>query len=35
MTVSDRNQRVGPPATIIVNMAGAIHSISIAVEAYS
>lgn len=35
MTVSDRALRKGPPATISVNLAGAIHSIDIGVEAYS
>lgn len=35
MTVSDRALRKGPPATIEANLAGAIHSINIGVEAYS
>jgi hypothetical protein len=35
MTVSERAQRIGPPATVKVNLAGAIHSITINVEAYS
>lgn len=34
MTVSDRSKRIGPPAHIKVNLAGAIHSIDIAVEAF-
>jgi hypothetical protein len=35
MTVEERAARVGPPATVVVNMAGAIHSVAINVEAYS
>lgn len=35
MTVSDRAQRIGPPAQIKLNLAGAIHSLSINVEAYA
>lgn len=35
MTIADRANRVGPPAVIKVNLAGAIHSIDISVEAYS
>lgn len=34
-TVSDRAQRIGPPQTIDVNLAGAIHSIAIGVNAFS
>lgn len=35
MTVSDRAQRIGPPAQIKLNLAGAIHSLTINVEAYA
>lgn len=35
MTVSDRAGRIGPPMTIDLNLAGAIHSIAINVNAYS
>lgn len=35
MTASDRAQRIGPPARIDANLAGAIHSIAINVNAYS
>lgn len=35
MTVSDRAKRIGPPAVVKANLAGAIHSLSISVEAYS
>lgn len=35
MSVSDRAQRIGPPAQIKLNLAGAIHSLSINVEAYA
>lgn len=35
MTVADRAARVGPPCVISVNLTGAIHSIDIAVNAYS
>lgn len=35
LTVSDRASRKGPPATINANLAGAMHSIDIGVEAYS
>ena len=35
MSASDRARRIGPPATIIANLAGAIHKISINVEAYA
>lgn len=35
MTVADRAARIGPPCTIIANLAGAIHSITLNVEAYS
>lgn len=35
LTVSERASRIGPPATIKLNLAGAIHSINIGVEAYS
>lgn len=35
LTVSDRALRKGPPATVEVNLAGAMHSIEIGVEAYS
>ncbi len=34
-TVSDRAQRIGPPFVINVNLAGAIHSIDIAVNAFA
>lgn len=34
-TVSDRSDRVGPPFVIDLNLAGAIHSIAINVNAYS
>lgn len=34
-TVSDRTDRIGPPFTIDVNLAGAIHSIAININAYS
>ncbi len=35
MTVSDRAQRVGPPFTVNVNLAGAIHSVDITVNAFA
>lgn len=35
MTVADRADRIGPPFVIDVNLAGAIHSIAINVNAYS
>lgn len=35
MSASDRAQRIGPPAQIKLNLAGAIHSLSINVEAYA
>lgn len=35
MTASDRAQRIGPPARVDLNLAGAIHSIGINVNAYS
>lgn len=35
MTVADRAARIGPPQTINLNLAGAIHSIAVAVNAYS
>ena len=35
MTVADRAARVGPPCVISANLTGAIHSIEIAVNAYS
>lgn len=35
MTAAERQQRIGPPAYIVLNLAGAIHSISINVEAYA
>ena len=35
MTAADRQKRIGPPANIVLNLAGAIHSISINVEAYA
>lgn len=35
MSVAERSARVGPPATITVNLAGAIHSININVEAFA
>jgi hypothetical protein len=35
MTVADRAGRIGPPQTINVNLAGAIHSIAIHVNAFS
>lgn len=35
MTVADRGDRIGPPFVIDVNLAGAIHSIAINVNAYS
>lgn len=34
-TVSDRTDRVGPPFVIDVNLAGAIHSIAVNINAYS
>lgn len=34
-TVSDRSQRIGPPFVVDLNMAGAIHSIAININAYS
>lgn len=35
MTVADRAGRIGPPQTINLNLAGAIHSIAVTVNAYS
>lgn len=35
MTVSDRAQRIGPPCHIKLNLAGAIHSLEINVEAFA
>jgi hypothetical protein len=35
MTASDRAARRGPPCTIIANLAGAIHSINVNVEAFA
>lgn len=35
MSIADRARRVGPPAIIKVNLAGAIHSVVIGVEAYA
>ena len=35
MTVADRSARIGPPITIDVNLAGAIHSIAVNVNAFS
>ena len=35
MTAQDRMKRVGPPANIVLNLAGAIHSIEVNVEAYA
>lgn len=35
MSAADRARRVGPPANIIANLAGAIHSLAINVEAYA
>lgn len=35
MTVSDRSQRIGPPFVINANLAGAIHSIAINLNAFS
>lgn len=35
MSASDRASRKGPPCTLIVNLAGAIHSININVEAFA
>ena len=35
MSAADRARRVGPPANIVANLAGAIHSIAINVEAYA
>lgn len=34
-TVAERTDRIGPPFTIDVNLAGAIHSIAIGINAYS
>lgn len=35
MTVADRAGRIGPPQTINLNLAGAIHSLAVTVNAYS
>ena len=35
MTISDRAKRIGPPANVKLNLAGAIHSLTVNVEAYA
>jgi hypothetical protein len=35
MSAADRGSRVGPPFVVDLNLAGAIHSIAVAVNAYS